>query len=170
MDIGIQSKRCFKCKEIKPLPEFYSHPSMADGHLNKCKECAIYDARKHRAANIERIRNYDRNRPNAAERNLSFLKASKRRRASSEEYRRRANERARRWAKANAHKKRATVNVRRAILSGKMKRQPCEVCGTELLVQAHHEDYSKPLDVRWLCVKHHAERHREINREIRKAA
>lgn len=30
--------------------------------------------------------------------------------------------------------------------------------------QAHHEDYTKPFDVVWLCTKHHAERHRELRR------
>lgn len=46
----------------------------------------------------------------------------------------------------------------RAINSGKLQRLPCEVCG-EKKVDAHHDDYSKPLDVRWLCRKHHAEHH-----------
>ena len=40
----------------------------------------------------------------------------------------------------------------------KIKRKPCEVCGN-LRVHAHHDDYYKPLEVRWLCVKHHNELH-----------
>lgn len=38
-------------------------------------------------------------------------------------------------------------------------KQPCEVCG-ELKVEAHHDDYNKPLSVRWLCMSHHRELHR----------
>lgn len=42
----------------------------------------------------------------------------------------------------------------RAIKSGKLKRLPCEVCGIEKS-EGHHKDYSKPLDVEWLCSYHH---------------
>jgi hypothetical protein len=50
------------------------------------------------------------------------------------------------------------------IKQGVLIRQPCEVCG-ELKVDAHHDDYMKPLDVRWLCRKHHNEHHRnEFNK------
>lgn len=48
--------------------------------------------------------------------------------------------------------------TRSAIDKGILVRQPCQVCG-EQKVQAHHDDYSKPLDVQWLCVTHHAALH-----------
>lgn len=40
-----------------------------------------------------------------------------------------------------------------------LARQPCERCGRRRRVQAHHDDYDKPLEVRWLCPPHHREWH-----------
>lgn len=60
--------------------------------------------------------------------------------------------------KANA---RAYANV--YLSRGKLQRQPCEDCGVEHAdqpVRMHHEDYSKPLEVTWLCDWCHADRHR----------
>lgn len=42
---------------------------------------------------------------------------------------------------------------------GKLNRLPCEICGTTEKVEAHHDDYTKPYDVRWLCFNHHREFH-----------
>ena len=47
-----------------------------------------------------------------------------------------------------------------ALKEGKITQKPCKECG-ELMVEAHHEDYNKPLDVIWLCEKHHKELHRQ---------
>ncbi len=54
----------------------------------------------------------------------------------------------------NAKKNRARVKVARALKDGTLEKEPCYECGSEI-VQAHHDDYSKPLDVRWLCPNHH---------------
>ena len=59
---------------------------------------------------------------------------------------------------AERHKHEARWQTRRAIVAGKLSKQPCEVCGAPT-VDAHHDDYSRPLDVRWLCRPHHREHH-----------
>ncbi len=48
--------------------------------------------------------------------------------------------------------------VRHAQISGKLVKSPCEVCG-KLPANAHHDDYSQPLNIRWLCRAHHREWH-----------
>jgi hypothetical protein len=39
-------KKCFKCNQIKPLSDYYKHPQMGDGHLNKCKCCTKKDTKE----------------------------------------------------------------------------------------------------------------------------
>lgn len=55
-------------------------------------------------------------------------------------------------------KVRARKSVRRALASGRLVRGLCAVCDA-IDVHAHHEDYSRRLDIVWLCPMHHAERH-----------
>lgn len=61
----------------------------------------------------------------------------------------------------------AQNKVEKALLRGDLQRMPCEVCGESplavdgrSLVHAHHCDYNKPLEVIWLCQKHHHEWHK----------
>lgn len=55
---------------------------------------------------------------------------------------------------------RAHAVVAQALRSGRLIRQPCEVCGA-VRVDAHHPDYNRPLDVCWLCRRHHRAIHAE---------
>ena len=135
------SKVCFKCGAEKPLDEFYRHPRMSDGHLGKCKACAKADSITHRAVKTEYYREYDR------ERLQSDPKRRKQHRKDTRLYRQRHPE------KAHAH-----AVTSGAIRRGRLGRQPCEVCGAR--AQAHHEDYSQALAVRWLCQEHHHAHHR----------
>lgn len=62
-------------------------------------------------------------------------------------------------------KQKAADTLNAAIRNGSLARQPCERCGATEKIDAHHEDYSKPLDVVWLCKPCHGLRHREISQE-----
>lgn len=56
-------------------------------------------------------------------------------------------------------KRQASLMVRQAVAAGTLTRGPCEVCGTTERIHGHHDDYSKPLSVRWLCSSHHSKWH-----------
>jgi hypothetical protein len=119
---------------------------MHDGHLNKCKECTKLDVTKHRATNLDKIQQYDNQRSQLPHRVELRRKATLAYPVLYPE-------------KATAHNR-----VAAALRDGRLFKQPCVECGS-LEVEAHHEDYSKPLDVVWLCTKHHHARHRKWDYE-----
>jgi len=150
-------KVCRECNQEKPLCEFYKHPMMADGHLNKCSECVKDRVKKHRNANIEKARQYDKKRanlPHRVEARANYQKTEQgkiSRKKATESYK-----------KKYPLKYAAHVITRNYIRDGKLKvADSCSICKSTMLVQAHHDDYTKPLDVRWLCLKCHHLWHRE---------
>ena len=133
----MKSKKCFKCGENKLLSEFYRHSQMADGHVNKCKHCNKMDVRQNRHDRVEYYREYDRKRGGR----------------QTDEYRQKYKE-------AYPLKARARSAVGNAVRDGRLcKSSECETCGSTFAIHGHHDDYSKPLEVRWLCATCHHQWH-----------
>lgn len=151
-------KTCFKCDRELPLTEFYKHPQMGDGHLNKCKNCTKRDVSMNYRSNISYYKTYERSRLDSPKRVTARKEYIARLRKEEPERVRAYQER---WASRNQYKRKAQTELGNAVRDGKVKRQSCERCGS-LRTQGHHEDYSRPLEVMWLCPKHHGERHREL--------
>jgi hypothetical protein len=148
-EVQEKTKVCFKCCEIKPLSEFYKHKQMGDGHLNKCKECAKKDVSENYRSNIQYYKQYERKRAM-----LPHRVWARREYQQTEKGRKRLIESHQRYRYNYPQKRAAHVAVGNAIRSGRLKRQPCFICGSKN-TQAHHYDYSKPLSVIWLCEEHH---------------
>jgi hypothetical protein len=150
-------KNCIACHRSLALGAFYKHPQMADGHLNKCKECVIA-YQKNRAANPElkaAREKYEKGRAM-----LPHRVASRKRYQQSPEGKvalRRAHEK----QKELFPKKRAArIKVGNAVRDGKLhKPDKCQECNSEGRIHGHHDDYDKPLDVRWLCTTCHRQWH-----------
>lgn len=160
-------KTCFKCKKIKDLTEFYKHPRMVDGHVNKCKSCNKKDVIENTAKNAEYYREYDRKRANLPHRvearrlyqqtdawKLSHKKAEKKYELSPK-----GKNTARRNLNKYPLKRAARLLVQVAVISKKIIKKNCEKCGS-VKSQAHHDNYYEPLNVRWLCIKCHNNWHK----------
>ncbi len=60
-------------------------------------------------------------------------------------------------------KQQVRMLTRTAIRQGILVKKPCEICNEIDNIEAHHDDYAKPLEVRWLCRTHHFEHHSKEN-------
>lgn len=133
-------KTCFKCGKTLDISEFYKHSKMADGHLGKCKECTKNDAYESRHfKHRERTLSYDRERAKQPERK-EFAAAI-----------------FARWKAQNPERRAAQIKLGNAIRDKRVEKLPCFICGEKS--EAHHPDYSTPLDVVWLCPAHHKQAH-----------
>lgn len=148
---------CLRCKKEKEDTAFYRCSRRKNGRQVYCKQCTLevfrvyrrsekhkayrreYHRRKHV---VERIKRYQ-NRPEVKIRRDAQIRASQERhkRAYKARYR-------------GAHNQ-----IGNALRRGLLARKPCSVCGKER-AEAHHPNYKKPLEVIWLCRKHHKELHR----------
>lgn len=157
----MHTKTCFKCQQVKPLDAFYAHPKMADGRLGKCKECTRADVKANREARKDYYHKYDRKRANIPKR-VAAREAYQQTDAGRDSL---ARSRAK-WLSNNRTRRKAHVALNNAIRDGRLHRMPCAICG-DAEVEGHHPDYSAPLDVVWLCNKHHVQLHVEHNEMMR---
>lgn len=115
-----------------------------DGH-NCCRTCRVISMKKYKENNIEKIREWHKR---------NWLNGYRPDKEKSLEH-------TRKWKTENKEKDKAQHLLAYKIKRGEIKKQPCEVCG-ELKVDGHHEDYTKPLEVIWLCRQHHKDHHRKL--------
>jgi len=153
--MDISHKICFKCGVDKPISEYYVHNQMADGHLNKCKECAKVDSNKRRHDNIDYVKEYDRVR-GRTDKHRKMVRKTAERVLKTKCGKDSVRNSKRKWYNNNTEKKRAHTMIRRAVLSGKViKPTYCQSCGDGGRISGHHYDYNKPLDVVWVCALCH---------------
>lgn len=128
---------------------------MLDGHVNKCIDCNKKDVHEHRAKNIDRINAYDKKRyyEHGARLSEKYLKSHERK-----ESHKKANEK---WSIKYPYKKKCASMVATALGNGSLIKEPCIICSNKNS-HGHHYDYNKPLDVVWLCNKHHKELHTRL--------
>lgn len=136
-------KRCSKCHELKPETEFYKDKRTKDGLKCQCKKChckttvATRDEDKHRKSNKEYMRRAYQSDPDK-------VRAYWRTRAEND-----------------PKKSKARSLLNSTVRNGKIQKPTCcERCGAIGMVYGHHSDYSKPMDVEWLCADCHGEQHR----------
>jgi len=123
--------------------------------MDEAEKNRIYN-REYRKKNLKKIREND---AKYRLRNKEKIKAKDKRYMAENKEKRKITK-----AKYDANNKEkiaAYGAVANAVKTGKITKQPCTVCGDEQS-QAHHEDYSKPLEVIWFCCFHHNQRHIEL--------
>lgn len=136
-------KLCRTCDTEKKKDDFGKRAASVDGLAAKCKLCQ---------------KKYDKKRamlPHRMEARAEYAKT---------ENGREANKRAKKkYLDNNAIKRGANVIVGNAVRDGKLEKQYfCSVCGIDnVRIHGHHDDYAKPLEVRWLCSICHNDWHRE---------
>ena len=149
-----EPKTCNRCGELKQPEQFYLNPSSNDGRRSYCIVCSkqyycefytkngVRLRAKTEAWRREHLDQAAQNRRNWYSRNPKLV-----RKAVDD------------WRARNPLKAAAHFAVMYALKGGHIQRSPCVVCGSEK-VQAHHHDYSNPLQLQWLCSLHqgHAQR------------
>lgn len=141
---------CKKCGKEKHESEFYKRDLT-------CKECRKEAVRLNRLKNVDYYREYDKKRfkedPRVKERHEKYQQ--------TDSYKQSTTKAKRKWQEKNKVKRAVHVITGNAIRAGILIKQPCEICGSTVRIHAHHDDYLKPLSVRWLCAAHHAQWHDE---------
>ena len=155
---------CNLCGKFKPKSHFYN------GVTSRCKNCHKANVKKVRESNKDYYLEYDRARSLRPDRVLARKLYHKRMKLDPDYISR--NKIARiRWAERNKEKRQANIAVSNAVRDGRLKRPLiCQVCcKTKCKIQAHHDNYSKPLNVRWLCIKCHSAHHKDSRSAVRTA-
>jgi hypothetical protein len=173
-------KKCTKCGEIKMLAEFVKHKRYKDGHYSQCKVCTKQLVKqwekenpdkkneirtRYRVNNREKIREMDREYYiDNHERYLEKARIAQAKYFRTEKGREKYKLQGEAVRSRFPEKMKARRFMRTAIGNGTLlKPSKCSLCESEeFQIDAHHPDYSKPLEVVWVCKPCHGIVHRKI--------
>ena len=158
-DVEAGTRTCSGCGKTLPATREFFHKKSAspDGCYPRCKPCSTEAGREWREANPEQAKEANRkwceaNRERKAENNRKWREENPERKAENN----------RKWRKANPEKIRAQTTVENALKANRLtKPTQCEDCGRGARLHGHHSDYTRPLEVNWLCPLCHSARHSE---------
>ena len=159
-------KVCFKCFVEKPLSDFYVRKDSKDGRCGRCRECTLKRVSDYRSENIEKVREYDRNRPNQVQRTQQKCERTLKLCKEDSTFKKRVMKAKVKWIQENPKKKAAQNAANNAVTYGKLqKKTVCEHCNLEKKLQKHHWSYEEQhwLDVIWLCTFCHGKEHKRLN-------
>lgn len=145
---------CNVCGVKSDAAPFYKRPT------SRCKECHKEKVRENRVRKADYYREYDAKRfqedPRVKRRHKAYQKTEAGK-ASMKKARSK-------WGEDNPEKVAATTILNNRVRNGKVsKPDTCQNCGAKPgRIEGHHEDYSRPLDVEWLCSQCHKDRHKEL--------
>lgn len=144
------SSICVMCGVEKPHIDFYLKDK-------KCKDCRKKLVRLNRLDNIEKYRQYDKLRNGRSDR-----VEARREYTQSNAGKISKSKTISRYRSENPNKYKAHNALNNAVRDGIIiKPLNCECCNDSNRLHGHHDDYSKPLEVRWLCAKCHKKWHIE---------
>jgi hypothetical protein len=142
-------KDCSLCGVRKELSEFHKNNALSDGLTSRCKVCI----KGYQAKRADKLRE---NKPSDWKKKTQDMKTYHR---EWKDKRPQYNTiKTKEWYEKNKDRMKVKYAVKYALKTGKLVKTPCVICGDEN-VEGHHPDYSLPLDVVWLCKKHHKEIH-----------
>ena len=150
-------KRCTKCKIEKELSEFSKNRSRRDRLQHVCKECCREYQQTATGKEVSQ-KAHRKYRETKAGKEIEWKYAQS---DPGKEVRRKTNQK---YKRLNTKKTKPHHAVEYALKTGKLTRpNHCESCFKECRPDGHHEDYSRPLDVEWLCKKCHTNLHRRVS-------
>lgn len=171
-------KTCITCKRNKDTKFFHTDNSRKDNLNPRCKDCMREKSRLY----------YSQNREKVIQKNSQYYRNNKKQKRQYDRERRKRkrqqiNEASTRWREKNPQKRQQVLKryyesvkttqayktkentrqiLRQALTDGELIRPTvCSQCNRNTNTEAHHDDYSKPLDVTWLCKSCHSVLHRK---------
>lgn len=157
----ITSKKCSSCNETKDIECFQVRSDKPHLRRGQCAECRRLLVRKYKKDNAENIRK-KRRLHYLKNREYTCRKTSEYKKQDPEKWRKYINKKARELRVTDVKTKirtKAVNTLTYAKTKGEVAPEPCVYCGNKKS-EAHHNDYTKPLEVQWMCRKHHQAWHR----------